>query len=123
MSMVLPLKELAEYTLSIELDGYVTKARIYWSEYSAAIIDDMDSGGFWSMDLSNSLFTINGIKIVGGTELMWPYSQPFGGFMLFDISGKNKDPEFSGIGDRWQLNYYSISEVDALRETIGLEVI
>jgi hypothetical protein len=123
MSVVIPLIESAEYTIRIELDGYPTRMRVYWTEYSDAIKAGRDTDGFWSMDLSNDLFDIKAVRIVGGTDLMWPYAYKFGGFVLFDVEGGNLDPEFKGIGNRWQLNYYPIDEVQELREALKLEAV
>ena len=121
---VIPLQEIAEYTMRIDLEGIPNRIRIYWNEFSDAIKSKMDTDGVWCMSISNELFTINSIKIVGGVELMMPYSQiNFGGFALYDMSGENLDPEFEGIGDRWQLNYIPLSEVVEFRRRLGVEVI
>ena len=120
---VIPLQETAEYTIRIDLDEIPCAIRIYWNEFSDATKAEYDTTGFWAMDLSNSIFDIKGIKIVGGTDLMWPYSQPFGGFILYDMDLENKDPEFDGIGTRWQLNYVPISDIRAVREALSLEII
>ena len=123
MSQVVPLQELAEYSFRIDLDRIACDIRIYWTEFPDLIKDDMPTDGFWSMDISNSIFTINGIKLLVNAELMWPYAYNFGGFFLFDMSGANEDPEFIGMGDRWQLNYYPINEVGELRQALKLETI
>ena len=76
------------------------------------------------MDLSNELLTINGIKLVTGTDLMWPYSHAnFGGFFLYDTEFRGSDPEFNGIGTRWQLNYIPIAELEEFRVDLRLEII
>lgn len=115
------LEEIAEYTFRIDLDEIVNTIRVYWSEFSDTMTG-METDGFWSLDISNNLFTIKGIKLVGGVELMWPYSQiGFGGFFLYDMSNENLDPEFAAIGTRWQLDYIPIDELQAFRDSLGLE--
>ena len=118
---VVVLREIVEYTFRIDLDEIVNNIRVYWTEFSD-VITEMDTGGFWSMDISNNLFTIKAIKLVGGVELMWPYSQiGFGGFFLYDMTNENLDPEFAGIGTRWQLDYIPIDEVQAFRDSLRYE--
>jgi hypothetical protein len=121
--MIIPLQEAAEYTIRIDLDNIACRMRLYWNEFSDAVKANYDTNGFWAFDLSNDLFDIKGIKIVGGTDLMWPYSYPFGGFILYDLTGENEEPEFDGIGERWQLNYVPIADVRAVREELGLEIV
>ena len=121
---VIPLQESAEYLMRIDLEGIPNRLRVYWNEFSDAIKPSYDTAGFWAMDLSNELFTINGIKLVGGTELMLPYSQVnFGGFYLYDMANENLDPEFVGIGTRWQLNYIPLSEIVEFRRGLGVEAL
>lgn len=120
---VIQLQPVAEYTFRIDLEDLTNTIRIYWTEFSDDQ-RDMETGGFWSMDISNELFTIAAIKLVTGVELMWPYSQiKFGGFYLYDMDGENKDPEFIGVGDRWQLDYIPVAEVDAFRLGLNYETI
>ena len=124
MSLNIPLREQAEYTFRIDLDEIVNDCRIYWVQFSETIANDMSTAGFWALDIKNPIFTIKGIKLVCGVDIMWPYSHAdFGGFVVFDMSGKNLDPEFNGIGERWQMNYYPIAEAQAMREGLGLETI
>lgn len=124
MSLNIPLRENAEYTFRIDLDGIVNNCRIYWVQFSDTIAADMSTEGYWCLDIANDIFTIKGIKMVCGTDLMWPYSYAnFGGFVVFDMTGANLDPEFVGIGERWQMNYYPISEIQAVREGLGLETL
>jgi hypothetical protein len=121
---VIPLQELTDYTMRIDLDNIPSVIRTYWTEFSDAIKAQMVTDGFWSMDISNTLFTIKGIRVVGGCELMWPYSQiKFGGFYLIDKSGEQLDPAFAGIGDRWELNYIPLADIDALRVRLKLETV
>ena len=55
---------------------------------------------------------------------MWPYSHiNFGGFIMYDLTGENLDPNFDEIGSRWQLNYIPIADVRAVREELRLEII
>ena len=120
---VVPLQPISEYTFRIDLDELTNTVRIYWTEFSDDQ-PDMETGGFWSMDISNDLFTIAAIKLAAGVELMWPYSQiKFGGFFLYDMDGENKDPEFLSIGDRWQLDYIPVAEVESFRDGLEYETI
>ena len=122
--MIIPLEASAEYTLRIDLDNIACRIRVYWNEFSDAVKANYDTNGFWAMDVVNDIFDIKGIKLVGGTDLMWPYSHiNFGGFILYDLTGQNEDPEFDGIGDRWQLNYIPIADIRAIREELKLEII
>ncbi len=124
MSLNIPLRQESEYTFRIDLDGIVNDCRIYWVAFSETIVGDMNTQGFWALDISNPIFTIDGIKLVCGVDLMWPYSHAnFGGFVVFDMSGENLDPEFIGFGERWQMNYYPIDEVQEMRQGLGLEII
>ena len=112
------------YTFRTDLEQITNTARVYWTEFSDTIKDDMETAGFWSMDLSNELFTIKAIKLVGGAELMWPYSQiKFGGFYLYDLTNEWLDPEFVGIGTRWQLIYIPVDELQEFRELLQLETV
>jgi len=121
---VIPLQEVAEYTMRIDLDNLPTVVRVYWNEFSESLKSEMSTDGFWAMDLSNELFTIKGIKLVTGTELMWPYSYAnFGGFYLYDMELNADDPDFKGIGTRWQLNYIPIAELYNFRVSLFLETI
>ena len=80
--MIVPLQELNDYTMRIDIEGMANTLRIYWVEFSATIKPEMQTNGFWLMDIKNKLFDIKGIKLVGGCELMWPYAQiNFGGFL------------------------------------------
>ena len=118
---IIPIEEIAEQTIRIDLDGITNTVRVYWTEFSD-VMTDMDTAGFWSMDIINNLFTIKAIKLVGGVELMWPYSQiNFGGFFLYDMTNENLDPEFAGIGTRWQLDYIPIDELQAFRDSLRYE--
>lgn len=120
----LPLLELIDYTMRIDLDLIPCTVRVYWNEFSDAEKSNFETAGCWYMDILNNLFTIDGIKIVGGCELMWPYSQvDFGGFVLTDMSNQDLDPEFIGMGSRWQLDYYDLSEIDAVRQALKLETV
>lgn len=120
---VVPLQETAEYSIRVDLDNIPCNFRIYWTEFSDAVKSEMDTNGFWSMDINNSLFDIKGIRLVGGTELMWPYSYDFGGFVFYDMEGKNEDPSFTGMGRRWQLNYIPKAELLSFREELRLETV
>ena len=122
--MIIPLKAEAEYTLRIDLDNIACRIRVYWNEFSDAVKSSYDTTGFWSMDVVNDIFDIKGIKLVGGTDLMWPYSHiNFGGFILYDMTGQNLEPEFDGIGERWQLNYVPIADIRSIREELKLEIV
>lgn len=122
--MIVPMQELNDYTMRIDIEGMANTLRIYWVEFSATIKPEMETNGFWLMDIKNKLFDIKGIKLVGGCELMWPYSQiNFGGFYLVDTTGANLDPQFEGVTDVWQLNYISAANVEAFREALNLETI
>lgn len=121
---VIELRESAEYTMRVDLDDIPCVFRVYWNEFSDSMKPDMSTDGFWAMDLSNEIFDIKGIKLVTGAELMWPYSHAnFGGFFLYDMSLKAEDPEFEGIGTRWQLNYIPIDELFDFRVSLRLETI
>lgn len=118
----MPLSELTDYTMRIDLDAIPCTIRIYWVEFSEADKPLFDTAGCWYMDISNRIFTITGIKLVGGTELMWPYSHVnFGGFILYDTSDQYADPEFLDMGDRWQLYYIELDEIDGVRQALDLE--
>ena len=120
---VIPLQETAEYSIRIDLENIPCNLRIYWTEFSDSIKDGMTTNGFWSMDITNEIFDIKAIKLVGGTDLMWPYSHDFGGFVLYDMEGKNEDPSFIGVGRRWQLNYIPKSDIQSVREDLRLEIV
>ncbi|MAO24263.1 MAG: hypothetical protein Unbinned3818contig1000_56 [Prokaryotic dsDNA virus sp.] len=121
--VIIPLLESAEYTMRIELDLILCDIRVYWNEFSEAVKSSYDTDGFWAMDLSNDIFSIEGIKLVGGTDLMWPYSHAFGGFIFYDMTGNNEDAQFEGIGERWQLSYIPIADIQSVRQELGLETI
>jgi len=120
----IPLQELADYTMRLDLEGIPCDFRFYWVEFSEVDKPNFDTTGSWYMSISNSIFAIKDIKLVGGTELMWPYAHiNFGGFVVYDRSDKNQDPEYLGMGNRWQLYYFEINEVDSIRQVLNLETI
>ena len=121
---IMPLQELIDYTFRLDLDSIPTTIRIYWNEYSDADKANYDTQGVWFMGIENRILKIDDIKLVTGTELMWSYSHiDFGGFLLFDSMSENLDPEFIGMGNRWQLYYLELSEVAEFRQALNLETI
>jgi len=124
MSKTLKLYSLSEYTIRVDLDQLPCELRVYWSEYSDAQKPNFDVDGYWSMDIVSDQFDIKGIKIVSNCELLWPYAlQNFGGFYLTDLSEKNNDPDYNGIGDRWELNYIPKDDIARFREQLNLETV
>lgn len=112
---------LPEQSLRIELDGAAYNIRIYWNQYDDAIrVVTGDEDGKWYMDLSGDDFTINGIALVGGTDLFEPYGyRQLGSLFVADTSGNSQDPVFDGLGDRWILRYYDTTENEQFLKGIG----
>lgn len=103
---------LPEQTLRIELDGAAYNLRIYWVQSDSSIrqITGQEDGR-WYMDIAGDEFTINGISLVGGADILEPYGYvQLGSLFVADTYGKSEDPPFNGLGDRWVLRYYDTAE-------------
>lgn len=112
---------LPEQSIRIELDVAAYNIRVYWNQYDDSIRKVTgDEDGKWYMDLAGDDFTINGIALVGGADLLEPYGyRQLGSLFVADTSGNSQDPVFDGLGDRWILRYYDTTENEQFLKDIG----
>ncbi len=107
---VIPTFPYPEDVFSINLDGAIYNCRIYWTAYDdqiRAIVEDGNDGK-WYMDIAGSNNTVNvkGIALVCGCDLLEPYAySELGSLLMLDTSGNSEDPNFAGMGTRFELRY------------------
>ena len=107
----------SEQTQRVELDGYETDLRVYWSELPEHIATIAGNNGQLFMDIKNDIIDIKNIALTLGNELMLPYSfSDFGGFIV--VSDSNKNPDIDGNVE-WSLNYVPIDELTEIRGLYG----
>jgi hypothetical protein len=81
------------------LDGASYVLKIKWNTYNSK----------WYLDLigaSNGV-EIRGIALLGGKDLLKPYGYRnlLGELWIIDNSGRDEDPGFYQMGERWTLEY------------------
>ena len=62
----------------------------------------------WYMDIvgSNNIVNVKGIALLGGCDLLEPYAySELGSLLMLDTSGAAEDPNFAGMGTRFELRY------------------
>jgi hypothetical protein len=105
----------SEQTQRVELDGYETELRVYWSEIPVHIASTLGTDGQLFMDIKNDLLDIKHIALTLGNELMLPYGyKDFGGFIVVADS----NPIIDGSVE-WSLNYVPVAELDEIRKLYG----
>jgi len=108
-------KTASEQTFRVDLDGFETEIRIYWSEIPAHMTTLLNSDGQLFMDVKNTLFDIKAIALTTGNELMLPYAfNEFGGFVVI----ADDNPTIDGKIE-WSLNYVPINELSEIRKLYG----
>jgi hypothetical protein len=89
------------YENIVTLAGNVYKFTYRWIE--------TDTESAWYLDLAgltNTSFSLNGIKLVGGVDLLEPYGVlDLNELWLVDTSGQNRDPGFENISTEFVLYY------------------
>jgi len=102
--IIIPLKSKAYYNFFIALEDLNWKITMRWNDTTAA----------WAMDLegiSESSIKVEGIRLVGGVDLLKPYAiKELGQMFIFDTEEKNEDPNFDDIGNRFILYYFDTTE-------------
>lgn len=97
-NLFLPLESDAFFSYDIKLDGGAYRITIRWNQADQA----------WYMDIVGNSNTVvkKGIKLVGGTNLLEPFAVlELGALYVVDLEGEDLDPDFEGLGDRYQLVY------------------
>ncbi|AUR89458.1 hypothetical protein NVP1123O_29 [Vibrio phage 1.123.O._10N.286.48.F3] len=106
--LVIPVEAYPEQPFSMNLDGNVYTIRVYWTAYDEqikAIVDDGNDGK-WFMDIAGGAVNVKGIALVGGCDLLEPYAySELGSLLVLDTSGNAEDPNFAGMGARFELRY------------------
>tara|TARA_R110000823_G_scaffold261418_10_gene382200 strand:- start:6585 stop:6920 length:336 start_codon:yes stop_codon:yes gene_type:complete len=110
MPIEIPLKNLADYTFTINLDSFVLLLRLRWNSRESS----------WRLDIN----TVEGVPIVGGLKLLADqvltrgYISPLlpsGNFFIIDIGGGGSRPTFNSLGNVQKLIYLTKEEEDELR--------
>lgn len=107
---VIPTSPYPEEKFSINLDGSVYDARIYWLQYDDQINEVVGDGneGKWFMDLvgRNNEVNVKGMALVCGCDILEPYAySELGSILVLDTQGLGADPNFEGMGTRFEVRY------------------
>lgn len=107
---VIPTSPYPEGKFSINLDGSVYDSRIYWLQYDDQINEVVgdDNEGKWFMDLvgRNNEVNVKGMALVCGCDILEPYAySELGSILVLDTQGLGADPNFEGMGSRFEVRY------------------
>lgn len=106
-NIVLPVEQYPDQSFRIDLDGVPTTFRFYWSEWDEsikAIANDTDAGatlhtGCWYFDISTDEFTVNGIPVTQGCDMLEPFAQAsLGGLWVVNLLNNPAEVTFESMG-------------------------
>lgn len=124
-NILIPIEQYPDQTIRMDLDGKPTDIRMYWSAFDASIQalaqdDDWVPEGSWYMDISNDEFTVNGILITGGCDILEPHAQaPLGGLFLVPMTPEPKELTFDSFGVDHLLLYVPVANYDEFVRDTG----
>lgn len=127
-NIILPVESYPEQTFRIDLDGVPTDIRVYWSAWDAsiqAIANDTDAGapvheGCWYMDISNDEFTVNGIVVTQGCDMLEPFAQSsLGGMFVMNLLTTPSELTYESLGVNHLLVYVLKQNLNNLYSEIG----
>lgn len=127
-NIVLPVEQYPEQTFRIDLDGVPTTMRFYWSQWDASIMalaNDTDEGapiyeGSWYFDISTDEFTVTGIPVVQGCDLLEPFAQSsHGGMFVANLLDKPSELTFESMGVNHLVIYVLKENLETFYSLIG----
>lgn len=98
--LYLPLTNDASYSFNMALENIPVTFKVRWNLMNQA----------WHMDLSmpDIDLELNGLKLVGGVDLLYPYAiTELGQMFVIDLEDKKEDPTRELLGDRFQVAYFT----------------
>lgn len=114
MAILIPTREDPRYSIEIELDGSSFFLDFEWNDRAES----------WFLDILNAdrVMLLAGVRVVVGFPLINRYRDPRlpkGDLTAIVTSGSDLDPKFTDLGDRVQLLYTPIDEMnEALKVTL-----
>jgi hypothetical protein len=127
-NIVLPVEQYPEQTFRMDFDGVPTTMRFYWSEWDEslrAIANDIDDGspvheGCWYFDIATDEFTVNGIPVVQGCDMLEPFAQSsLGGMFVVNLLDKPLDLTFETMGVNHLVLYVLKENLETFYSLIG----
>lgn len=104
VEMTIPTIANASYSIEVVLDNNNCRLSFHWNETESA----------WYMNLEQLTegYTLNGIKLMPGSDLLSSYATPeLGALFVIDSEDKNRNPDFDSFGDIYVLMYISRAEL------------
>ncbi len=99
--LTIPVGNNPKEFFSVQLDGYLVLLKTRWNF--------TDESWYMSIEIPDTGTKVDGIKMVGGVELLEPYAiREIGLMFLVDNEDENSDPDFDNFGTRYQLRYLPI---------------
>lgn len=107
MAILIPTRSDPRYSIEVELDGATFFLDFEWNDRAES----------WFLDIADAdrVLLLAGVRIVVGFPLINRYRDdrlPQGDLSAIVTSGDELDPKFSDLGDRVQLLYTPIAEVN-----------
>ena len=100
-NLTIPLEPNPSYSFEIELDGVLVEFDVHWNSVAES--------WFFNMKNDEIGLELNGLKMVGGVDLLEAYAvRELGQLFAVDVEGLNDDPNFDDVGDRFRLLYIGI---------------
>jgi hypothetical protein len=108
---VIPLQAVPSQTLSVTLNGQACSINLYWRglDYPHLYCD---------LYVSNTLI-IAGVLCLNGVAIVRSVYLGFTGDLAFFDTQGSSDPEYTGLGDRWQLVYLEPGDVTSNVPTLA----
>lgn len=127
-NVILPIDQYPEQSFRMDLDGVPATMRFYWSEWDAslqAIANDVEEGapvheGCWYFDISTDDFTVNGIPVVQGCDMLEPFAQSsLGGMFVANLLDKPSELTFESMGVNHLVLYVLKENLETFYSLIG----
>lgn len=127
-NILLPVEPYPEQSFRIELDGVPTTFRFYWSVWNdniKAIANETDDDAFvhqgcWYMDISTDVFSVNGITLTQGADLLEPFAQSsLGGIFVVNLLSNPSELTFDSMGDNHRVLYVIKQNLATFYDEIG----
>lgn len=103
-AQVIPLISRFADGIATELEGITWAISYRWNE----------TYGAWFMDLSSveTGTTLLGLCLVGGSDILQPHAvTELGKMFVVDTEGKEQNPDFELLGDRYKLIYIPKADI------------
>lgn len=100
----IPISPLPDQSFKTALDGETVRIRLFW----------VANAGSWFMDIEGVSFDldVSGLRVCTGVLLLGGLAiREIGDFFILDMEEKLADPDYDGLGGRYQLMYWTKEEL------------